>query len=317
MTDRFDMPFYSRRSALRLGAGLSAGFGLAASWTPLAAIAAEGPVITRPIPKSSERIPIVGVGTARVFDIDPNGTQMAEREQVLKELFSGGGKLIDTAPSYGQAESVVGTLLTRMKARDKTFLATKVRTTGREDGLAEINESFKRLQTDKMDLIMVHNLRDTETQLATLREMKSAGRIRYLGVTHFRPGSNDDLVDVINRHELDFVQFQYSLAERSPEERLLKAAADRGTAVMINLPYGRGRLFRAVKGKTLPGWAAEFDAKSWGQFFLKYILSHPAVTCVIPGTDKPRYMIDNLGAGRGRLPDATQRERMVAYWKSL
>ena len=317
MTDSFKRSFYSRRNALRLGAKLSAGFGLATSWAPFAALAAEGPLITRAIPKSGEQIPIVGVGTARVFDIDPSGSQMAEREQVLRELFSGGGKLIDTAPSYGQAETVVGKLLTKMKARDKTFLATKVRTTGREDGLAEIDQSFKRLQTEKMDLIMVHNLRDTETQLATLREMKSAGRIRYLGVTHFRPGSNDDLVDVINRHELDFVQFQYSLAERSPEEQLLKAAADRGTAVLVNLPYGRGRLFRAVKGKTLPGWAADFDAKSWGQFFLKYILSHPAVTCVIPGTDKPRYMVDNLSAGRGKLPDAAQRERMVAYWKSL
>ena len=317
MTDRFDMPSYSRRSALRLGAGLGAGLGIAASWAPFTAVAAEGPLITRPIPKSGEQLPIVGVGTARVFDIDPNGVQMAERKLVLKELFSGGGKLIDTAPSYGQAETVVGKLLTKMKARDKTFLATKVRTTGRAEGLAEIDESFKRLQTDRIDLIMVHNLRDTETQLATLRELKSAGRIRYLGVTHFRPDSNDDLVDVINRHELDFVQFQYSLAERSPEERLLKAAADRGTAVMINLPYGRGKLFRAVKGKTLPAWASEFDATSWGQFFLKYILSHPAVTCVIPGTDKPRYMVDNLGAARGRLPDAAQRERIVAYWKSL
>ena len=303
----------NRRQVLRYGAALTA----TAACAPAFPAAASTPVIQRAIPKSGEKLPIVGVGTARVFDIGDDPAVWDQRQAVLQSLFDGGGRLVDTAPSYGEAERVVGELLSRMGARNRAFIATKVRTHGEEDGKAEIAESFRKLKTDKIDLIQVHNLRDTDTQLGTLRDLKAAGKIRYLGVTHFRPRANDDLAEVVKKEELDFVQFQYSLRERSAEEVLLPLARDRGIAVLVNLPFGRGRLFRAVKGRTLPGWAAEFGAATWAQFFLKYILSHPAVTCVIPGTDKPEYMVDNLNAGRGLLPDAAQRQRMTDYWKTL
>lgn len=303
----------NRRQLLRYGAAL----GATAALAPAFPAAANSPVIQRAIPKSGETLPIVGVGTARVFDIGDDPAVWRQRQAVLQSLFDGGGRLVDTAPSYGEAERVVGELLARMGARSRAFIATKVRTHGKEDGKAEIAESFRKLKTDKIDLIQVHNLRDTDTQLGTLREMKAAGKIRYLGVTHFRPRANDDLAEVMKREELDFVQFQYSLRERSAEEVLLPLARERGIAVLVNLPFGRGRLFRAVKGRTLPGWAAEFGAATWAQFFLKYILSNPAVTCVIPGTDKPEYMLDNLNAGRGLLPDTAQRNRMTALWKTL
>lgn len=303
----------SRRDFLRYGGAL----GATATFAPSFAGAAALPVIQRAIPKTGEKLPIVGVGTARVFDIDDDPAVWRQRQAVLQSLFDGGGRLVDTAPSYGEAERVVGELLSKMDARDRAFVATKVRTHGREEGKAEIAELFRKLKTDKIDLIQVHNLRDTDTQLKTLRDMKAAGKIRYLGVTHFRPSANDDLAEVMKKEELDFVQFQYSLRERSAENVLLPLARDRGIAVLVNLPFGRGRLFRAVKGRALPGWAAEFDATSWAQVFLKYILSNPAVTCVIPGTDKPEYMVDNLNAGRGMLPDAAQRKRMTEFWKTL
>jgi aryl-alcohol dehydrogenase-like predicted oxidoreductase len=308
-----ESPIIARRDVLRYGAAAGT---LAASY-PISSLAAASPVIQRAIPKSGEKLPIVGVGTARVFDIDDTPSNMASRQAVLQQLFDGGGKLVDTAPSYGEAERIVGDLLTRMGARHRAFLATKVRSHGEEDGKAEITESFRRLKTDKIDLIQVHNLRDTRTQLKTLRGLKEAGKIRYIGVTHFRPSANDDLAEVMRNEELDFVQFQYSLRERSAEKTLLPLAADRGIAVLVNLPFGRSRLFRAVKERSLPEWAGEFGANSFAQMFLKYILSHPAVTCVIPGTDKATYMTDNLGAGRGMLPNTAQRKRIVQYWESL
>lgn len=305
--DRFD-----RRDVLRLGAATGA-----TALCPSLSFAADNSVIQRAIPSSGETLPIVGVGTARVFDIDDDPSTWRERQFVLQNLFDGGGRLIDTAPSYGEAERVVGELLSRMGARNRAFLATKVRTHGEEDGKAEIAESYRLLKTDKIDLIQVHNLRDTKTQLKTLRAMKDAGKIRYIGVTHFRPSANDELADVMRTETLDFVQFQYSLRERSAEDVLLPLAADRGIAVLVNLPFGRGRLFRAVKGRKLPEWASEFGATTFAQMFLKYILSHPAVTCVIPGTDKPSYMVDNLNAGRGRLPNTAQRRQMVRFYESL
>lgn len=312
ITNRTSRHRMDRRDVLRLGAATGA-----AALYPSLSWAADGPVIQRAIAKSGEKLPIVGVGTARVFDIDDDPATWTQRQAVLQQLFDGGGRLIDTAPSYGEAERVVGALLDRMGARNRAFLATKVRSHGEQDGKAEIAESFKLLKTDKIDLIQVHNLRDTKTQLRTLRALKESGKIRYVGVTHFRPSANDDLAEVMRNEELDFVQFQYSLRERSAEKMLLPLAADRGIAVLINLPFGRGRLFRAVKGRPLPDWAADFGATTFAQIFLKYILSHPSVTCVIPGTDKPEYMIDNLGAGRGMLPDASQRKRMVRFYDSL
>jgi aryl-alcohol dehydrogenase-like predicted oxidoreductase len=302
---------FSRREVLALGA--AAGAAAALRGTP--SFAQAGPVLQRAIPRTGERLPVVGLGTAIVFDIGEDAARRAERRQVIEKLLEGGGRVIDTAPSYGTAEVVVGELLAAMGARDKVFLATKVRVAGREDAVAEMQASQRRLKSERFDLMQIHNPRadaaETGAQLALLREWKARGVFRYAGVTHFREEANARLIDLMQREKLDFVQVNYSMAERSVEERLLKVAADTGTAVLVNLPFARGKLFAAVRGRALPDWAAEFGATSWAQFFLKYILANEAVTCVIPGTDKPEYMLDNLNAGRGRLPDAGTRRRMV------
>ena len=223
--------------------------------------------------------------------------------------------MIDSSPSYGTAEAVVGELVEGLKIRDSLFLATKVslRNIGREEGIAQIEQSFKRFRTSKIDLIAVHNLRDTDTQLRTLREMKQAGRIRYVGITTSFDKQYGEFEQTMKKETLDFIQVDYALDNRDAGDRLIPLAGDRGMAVMINLPFGRGRLFNAVQGKKLPEWAAEIDCASWAQFFLKYIVSHPAVTCAVPGMARPEYAIDNLGAARGRLPDAAMRKRMEQF----
>ncbi len=304
---------YTRREILEI----TAAAGVAAALPLGLARPATSPVLTRPIPRTGERLPVVGLGTAIVFDIGDDAAKRAERRAVIQTLTDGGGRLIDTAPSYGTAETVVGDLLSSLAARDKVFLATKVRVTGREDCIAEMQESLKRLRTGKVDLMQLHNVSDAKTELRALKEWQQKGSTRYIGITHSQAGANDRLAEVMRREKPEFVQFNYSLAERSVEERLLPLAVDTGTAVLVNLPFGRGKLFSAVRDKTLPEWAREFDAASWGQFFLKYLLAHPAVTCVIPGTDKPEYMLDNLDAGRGRLPDAAMRRKMVEFWNAL
>ena len=307
------LPSLPRRNFLELAAGATVGSVLPAA----SAIAADAPVPTRPIPRTGERLPVVGLGTAIIFDIGEDASKRAERTEVIKTMLSGGAKLIDTAPSYGTAETVVGDLLAATGLRDKVFLATKVRVANRENSLAEMNQSLRRLRTDKVDLLQLHNVEDVQTDLRVLQEWRDQGRTRYIGITHFRAGAYDRVAQVLKREKPEFLQLNYSLAERDAEQHLLPLAADTGTAVLVNLPFGRGKLFSAVRGKTLPPWAAEFDATSWGQFFLKYLLAHPAVTCVIPGTDKPEYMVDNLGAARGRLPDAALRRRMVEFWNSI
>ena len=307
------LPSLPRRNFLELAAGATVGSVLPAA----SAIAADAPVPTRPIPRTGERLPVVGLGTAIIFDIGEDASKRAERTEVIKTMLSGGAKLIDTAPSYGTAETVVGDLLAATGLRDKVFLATKVRVANRENSLAEMNQSLRRLRTDKVDLLQLHNVEDVQTDLRVLQEWRDQGRARYIGITHFRAGAYDRVAEVLKREKPEFLQLNYSLAERDAEQRLLPLAADTGTAVLVNLPFGRGKLFSAVRGKTLPPWAAELDATSWGQFFLKYLLAHPAVTCVIPGTDKPEYMVDNLGAARGRLPDAALRRRMVEFWNSI
>jgi aryl-alcohol dehydrogenase-like predicted oxidoreductase len=313
---------FTRREMLAMTAGLGAA---ALGITPAgAATAAAKPLLTRPIPRTGEQLAVVGLGTAIVFDIESGAPPIAERRAVIEALLAGGARLIDTAPSYGAAESVVGDLLSEMKARDNVFLATKVRVAGRERAVAEIEQSLKRLRTGRIDLMQIHNVgfvdRDVVAdQLALLREWKERGVFRYIGVTHSQnqPRANDRLIEILRAEKLDFIQVNYSMAERSVEERLLAVAADTGTAVLVNLPFARARLFRAVRGRPLPAWAAEFDATTWGQFFLKYILAAEAVNAVIPGTDKPEYMVDNLNAGRGRLPDAAMRRRMVAHIDAL
>jgi len=282
------------------------------------------PVLTRPIPRTGERLAVVALGTAIIFDIANDTAKRAERRSVIQTLLEGGARLIDTAPSYGTAESVVGDLLADMKARDKVFLATKVRAAGRDRAVAEMQQSQRRLRTEKIDLMQIHNVGyvdrgEIAAQLALLREWKDRGVFRTIGVTHSQDQerANDRLMELMRGEKLDFIQVNYSMAERSVEQRLLAVAAETGTAVLVNLPFARGRLFGAVRGRPVPEWAAEFDAPTWGQFFLKYILASEAVNCVLPGTDKPEYMVDNLNAGRGRLPSTAMRRKMVEFIESL
>lgn len=312
---------FTRRKMLAVGAGLSAAAMLPGlSW----AQAAAKPLLSRPIPKSREMLPVIGLGTAIIFDIGGDAAKRAERSQVIQSLLGGGARLIDTAPSYGSAEGVVGDLLAAMKVRDQVFLATKVRANDNAAFVAQMKESQQKLQSAKVDLMQMHNVGFLDrgmvaSQLALVREWKQQGHFRYIGVTHSQrqEDANARLIEMMQQDKLDFIQVNYSMAERSVEDRLLAAAADTGTAVLCNLPFGRGQLFRAVRGKPVPDWAAEFDATTWGQFFLKYLLSHTAVNAVIPGTDKVEYMLDNLNAGRGRLPDAAMRKRMVALIDTL
>lgn len=308
---------YTRRDVLTMGAGFAA-----AATLPGLSLAqgAAKPLLSRKIPKSGELLPVIGLGTAIIFDIADDSTQRAERARVIRTLLDGGAKLIDTAPSYGSAESVVGDLLADLKVRDQTFLATKVRANDNAAFTAQMKTSQQRLRTPKFDLMQLHNVGFLDrgmvaSQLAIVREWKQQGHFRYIGVTHSQrqEDANARLIEIMQQEKIDFIQINYSMAERSVEDRLLAAAADTGTALLCNLPYGRGRLFRAVKGKPLPDWAKEFGAASWGQFFLKYLIGHPAVNAVIPGTDKVEYMLDNLDAGRGALPDAAMRKRMAAF----
>jgi len=310
----------NRRDFLKLGAGLSA----AAALGIAPARAQAKPLLARKIPRGGGMLPVIGLGTAIVFNIGDDAVQRAERSKVIQIFLDGGARLIDTAPSYGTAESVVGDLLAEMKVRDRMFVATKVRVAGRDRAIAEMQQSQKRLRTDKIDLIQIHNVGfadpgEVADQLALLREWKARGVYRYLGVTHSQDqeSANARLIEILRAEKLDFIQVNYSMAERSVEQHLLAAAADTGTAVLVNLPFARARLFRGVRGKPVPEWAKEFDATTWGQFFLKYILASEAVNCVLPGTDKPAYMIDNLNAGRGRLPDAAMRKKMVEFIQPL
>jgi aryl-alcohol dehydrogenase-like predicted oxidoreductase len=305
---------FSRRDILALGGAIAAAAALRAAAT-------AGPVMTRPIPRTGERLPVVGLGTAIVFDIGEDAARRAERSLVIAALTDNGGRLIDTAPSYGTAESVVGDLVAALGTRERVFLATKARVAQREATVAEMQASLRRLRSNRLDLMQIHNLGTdpaaSADQLALLREWKQQGVLRYVGATHSQAVANERLIALMEREKPDFVQVNYSMAERSVERRLLSVAAETGTAILVNLPFARGKLFAAVRGKPLPEWAAEFEAASWAQFFLKYVLAHAAVTCVIPGTDKPEYMLDNLNAGRGGLPDAVMRKRMTDFLDSL
>ncbi|NHN77883.1 aldo/keto reductase [Azotobacter chroococcum] len=300
---------HTRRQFLQRSALLAA----VAAMAPLLATpsrAAE-PLLARRIPASGEELPAIGLGTSRTFDVELDDAALAPLLEVLRTLVEGGASLVDTAPSYGRAERVTGELARRLGVRDRLFLASKVSSSGREAGRRQIEASFRALQTERIDLMQVHNLQDTATQLALLRELKAQGRLRYIGVTHYRDSAHDDLLAVLRKEKVDFVQFNYSVGERNAEKRLLPFCADHGIATLINRPFMRGALFARVKGQPLPALAQELGASSWAQLLLKYILAEPAVTAVIPATDKPRYMADNLLAGQGRLPDAQQRARIV------
>ncbi len=293
------------------------GAGLAMATTNIPAHTATTTMIRRVIPKTGEQLPVIGLGTYSVFDVAPGAPEIAGLKEVLNIFIAGGGSLVDSSPMYGRAEATVGDLAAELKLHPLLFLATKVWTSGRQAGIRQMQDSLRLMRTQRLDLMQVHNLLDLPTHARTLREWKQAGTIRYLGITHYHSGAYRELEQLLKTRDYDFVQFNYSLAERDAEARLLAVAAETGTAVIVNRPFAQGELFATVKGRELPPWAAEFDCASWAQFFLKYIVAHPAVTCVIPGTGRPRHMLDNLKAGGGRLPDVAQRKRMVELIQSL
>src|SRR5258706_10511810 len=305
----------SRRTLIKAGLAFGANLFCQAENLP----AQSQPLIRKKIPSSGETIPIIGIGTARRYEEVKTEAEKVPLRETIKQFHALGGTVIDSSPSYGTAEAVVGELVDGLKIRDALFLATKVslRKGGKEEGLAQIEASFKKYRTNKIDLLAVHNLLDTDTELKTIRELKAAGRVRYVGITTSFDNQYRDFEQVIRKETLDFIQVDYALDNRDAGERIIPLAAERGMAVMINLPFGRGRLFSAVQGKKLPDWAAEFDCASWAQFFLKYIVSHPAVTCAVPGMARPEYVVDNLGAARGRLPDAALRKRMEVFIDSI
>ena len=275
-------------------------------------------MLTRKVMATGEDMPVIGLGTWQVFDVDATPAELAPRREVLEILFSAGGRMIDSSPMYGRSEEITGTLLRQMHARDKAYLATKVWTQGEAAGIAQMQTSMARMQAGKtIDLIQIHNLVDWRTHLKTLRKWKDEGRVRAIGLTHYTVSSLDDLAQVIRSEKVDFVQCVHSIGVRSAEDRLLPLCAEKGVATIINQPFGQGAHFQKVRGKPLPDWAAEMGIASWGQLFLKYIVSHPAVTCVIPGTGKPEHMRDNVVAGSGPLPDAKGRQRLAALWDSL
>ncbi|WHZ11867.1 MAG: hypothetical protein OJF60_002306 [Burkholderiaceae bacterium] len=279
--------------------------------TPAFAQRSAEPIVTRAIPSSGERLPSVGLGTARVFDSDDAATLRAATE-VLRALVDGGGRLVDTASSYGDAEQVLGRVLAATGLRERTFIATKLEAAD----TSELDRSLKRLGVARVDLLQLHNVRDPRQSLAQFRDWKAQGRCRYIGITSTYHGDFAALEAVLGREKPDFVQVDYSLDNHDAQQRTLSRAADVGAGVLTALPFGRGRLFRAVRGRAIPDWAQGFAA-SWAQFFLKYLIADDRVTAVIPGTADARHMTDNLGAMRGALPDAGERQRMVAYIESL
>jgi diketogulonate reductase-like aldo/keto reductase len=266
---------------------------------------------TRLIPATKESLPVIGCGTYRTFDVGAAPEERAPLLAVLKALFAAGGSVIDSSPMYGEAEGVVGELLERAQIRSHAFLATKVWTSGQRAGLDQINRSFELLRDRRIDLIQVHNLLDWKVQLSTLRNLKSSGRIRYLGITHYSASAFAEVESVLRSETLDFLQINYAMNDTAAERRILPLAADRGVAVIVNQPFGGGGLLRNLSNRPLPSWAQEIDCRSWAQVLLKFVLSHPAVTCAIPGTARPEHMLDNIRAGFGRMPDAALRARMI------
>ena len=281
------------------------------------ALAAEPPVLRRPIPSSGEMLPVVGVGTAVVYEIETSDAKFPLLVDSIKAFLDNGGALIDTSPTYGRAEKNLGEIFRRTGLRKQAFLATKISTTGEQSGIDQVNSAMRDMGTDRLDLLQVHNIRDTVTHLRTIRRLKDEGKVRYVGITTSFDKDYEEFERVMQRERLDFIQIDYALDNRNAEDRILPLARDRGMAVLINLPFGRGRLFSRARGKALPPFAAEIDCTSWAQFFLKFLLANPAVNVVIPGTDRPEFAIDNLNAARGRIPDARMREQMIRYWEQL
>ncbi|MCU1770931.1 aldo/keto reductase [Pseudomonas sp. 13B_3.2_Bac1] len=308
----------SRRRLLTLAAGVSAVFtfdrALATATPPATSPSTAGDqtMQTRAIPSSSELLPMVGLGTYRGFDVAPGDPVYKQLPAVLDELFKKGGTLIDSSPMYGRAEQTTGELLSIHEPRSPAFLATKVWTRGRKEGIAQMEQSFSLLRTERIDLMQIHNLLDWQSHLPILREWKAEGRIRYIGITHYTPSAYEEVEAVLGAEQLDFLQINYALDDRGVEKRILPLCRERGVAVICNRPFGGGGLLTRLKGKPLPGWVSDVQVNSWPQLALKYLLSHPAVTCVIPGTGNPRYMADNAGAGFGPMLTDAQRHQLIA-----
>ena len=278
---------------------------------------AQLPLIQRKIPGSGERVPAIGMGTSRTFDTANDAESLARLSEIIKIFFDKQGRVIDSSPMYGQAESRVGDVLRSLRNQAEVFAATKVWTTGRKQGIAQMLESAQRMNVDVFDLIAVHNLVDWKTQLDTLKRWKEEGKVRYIGITTSHGRDHNELANIMRNEPLDFVQFTYNIGNLVAEHELLPLAQDRGIATMINRPFQRGSLFRVSKGKPLPALAKAIDCNSWGQFYLKFILGHPAVTCLIPATSKPKHMLDNMQANFGRVPDQQQRAEMLEIFKQL
>ena len=309
----------TRREAAKVIGGTAAGLFLPI--TPRAANESSSAMLTRTIPSSGEKLPVIGLGTWQAFDVDLTADSRRQLEEVLSLFVKFGGRVIDSSPMYGRAEAVIGDLTASLRLRDSLvadfFLATKVWTGGKESGIKSMERSMALLRTKRIDLMQVHNLVDVHTHLATLREWKEQGRIRYVGITHHEAGAFGEMEKLMRSEKLDFVQINYSLMEPEAEQSLLPLAQDRGIAVLANRPFGAGDLFDKVRSKPLPDWASEFDCRSWAQFFLKWIVAHSAITCAIPATSKPRHLEDNMQGGTGPLPDPKTRRRMVEFVSSL
>jgi len=308
------MPQFDRREFVAALMALPVVAGPMAAWAQ-GATTANG-YATRPLRPAGE-VPVIGIGTARIFDNPQGEEQLAPLRATLARFVELGGKVIDTAPSYGRAEEVLGNLVAELGVRDRLYLATKVGANTLDEGKAQIEASFAKLKTDRLDLIAVHNLRDVANHLPYLRELQAAGRIGAVGITTSNDGQYEAFAALMEREPLDCIQVDYALDNRNAAEHILPIALERGIPAMINLPFGRNRLFAATQGRPLPDWAAEIGAASWAQVFLKYIVSHPARPIAIPGTDQVRYAEDNLGAARGPLPDAALRTRMEQFIDGL
>ncbi len=302
---------FTRRQLIQLGAGLLV-------WPHSAIYATSAlPLIQRSIPATGDLLPVIGMGSSRTFDVDADDESVSKLAEVMRLFIKAEGRVIDSSPMYGEAESRIGDVLRAFQPAPEIFAATKVWTSGREKGIAQMQRSAERMNVQRFDLIAVHNLQDWKTHLKTLKAWKAEGKVRYIGITTSHGRYHDELIEIMRTQPLDFVQFSYNIDNIDAEKRLFPLAEDRGIAAMINRPYQRGQLFRLTRGKSLPAMAKDIDCHSWGQFFLKFILGHPAVTCIIPATSKPKHMIDNMQANFGRLPDQQQRNDMLRLFAKM
>ena len=306
-----------RRWAAKLMVGAAAGLCLPMGKLSAVAASDSSSMLTRAIPSTGEKLPVIGLGTWQTFDVGTSSSERTPLSQVLSLLVKSGGRIVDSSPMYGRAEEVIGDLADGLQLQQKLFFATKVFTRGRDAGIQSMERSFARLKTNRIDLMQVHNLVDVGTHLQTMREWKAKGRFRYIGVTHYNETAFPELEKVLRSEKVDFVQINYSIGEREADQRILPLTQEKGIAVIINRPFGGGDLFSRVRSKPLPNWAGEFDCHSWAQFLLKWILANPVVTCAIPATNNPEHLQDNVAASFGRLPDDKMRQRMVDIVTSL